>query len=34
VNLFHPCAKHVIVKLNVEIEQLGAYQIHGDVEAF
>jgi hypothetical protein len=32
VNFFYPCANHVIEKLNVEIEQSWAYQIHGDVE--
>ncbi len=32
VIFFHPCANHVIAKLNVEIEQHVANQIHGDVE--
>jgi len=32
VNFFHPCVTHAIVKSNVQIEQLGANQIHGVVE--
>jgi hypothetical protein len=32
VNFFHPRVNHVTAKSNVQIEQLGADQIHGDVE--
>jgi hypothetical protein len=32
VNFFHPRVNHAIAKSNVQIEQLGADQIHGDVE--
>jgi hypothetical protein len=32
VNFFHPHVNHTIVRLSVEIEQLGADQIQGDVE--
>jgi hypothetical protein len=32
VNVFHPHVNHTIAKLGVEIEQLGANQIQGDVE--
>jgi len=34
VNFFHPCVNHAIAKSNVQIEQLGANQIHGVVEVF
>ncbi len=32
VNFFHPHVDHLIVRSNVEIEQLGLDQIHGNVE--
>jgi hypothetical protein len=32
VNFFHPHVDHLIVRSNVEIEQLGVDQIHGNVE--
>jgi hypothetical protein len=32
VNFFHPCVNHTIIRLGVEIEQLGVNQIPGDVE--
>jgi hypothetical protein len=32
VNVFHPHVNHAIVRSNVQIEQLGVDQIHGDVE--
>jgi hypothetical protein len=32
VNFFHLRVNHAIVKSNVQIEQLGVDQMHGDVE--
>ncbi len=34
VIFFHFHVNHAIAKSNVQIEQLGADQIHGDVEVF
>jgi hypothetical protein len=32
VNFTHPCVNYITTKSNVQIEQLGANQIHADVE--
>jgi len=34
MNVFHLCVNHIIVRSGVEIDQLGANQIQGDVEVF